>query len=348
MYRLIKKYNLRKLYIALILLFFTLCIGMIGFVVIEGYTLLQAFFMTIITISTVGFGEIRPLSENGLIFTSFLIIFSFGIFAYVISSVTSYVLDGEFKIFLKYRKMIKAISKINDHIIICGYGRNGIQAVHELLDHGESVIVIEKSEDVVYQASEEHPKLIFINGDATQDDVLDRAKLQDAKALITTFPSDADNLFVVITARSINKHMTIISRASDDHSIVKLKRVGANNVILPDKVGGSRMAKLVVQPDIVEFLEQILLKSGDAVNLEEIFCSDLSSCMMNKTIGELDIRKVSGANLVGLKLANNTYVFNPSPDIKLSPNDKLFVMGTNKQIETLKKIIIDDIREIDY
>jgi len=292
--------------------------------------------MTIITMATVGFEEVHPLSNVGMLFTSFLIIFSFGTFAYVGSMLARLILDGEFRIRYKYYKINKKLEKISNHVIVCGYGRNGKQAVVDLLDSDEMVIVIEKD-----QIADElkHKGLLYLYGDATQDEMLEKAKISTAKALITSLPNDSDNLFIVLTARGLNRNMTIISRASDDHTDTKLKRAGANNVIMPDKVGGSRMAKLVSQPDILEFLDNILLKSGVDVNLVEIACKDLHISFLNRNIGDLNIRKISGANLIGLKNKSGTYIFNPSAELVLNPDDKLFAIGTPQQITKLKEVL---------
>lgn len=294
--------------------------------------------MTVITMSTVGYTEVRELSETGMIFTSFLIIFSFGIFAYVITTITQYVLDGEFRKRYKNYKMNRRLEKLHRHVIVCGYGRNGKQAMLELIDHDEEVVIIERDDNLTTE-SENSKQFIFITGDATDEEILIKAKIDEAKAIITTLPHDADNLFITITARQLNPQITIISRASEDHSDVKLKRAGATNVIMPDKIGGIRMAKLVAQPDIVEFVESILLRSGD-VRLVEISCSDeLDSCYLNHTISELDIRRVSGANLIGLKMSDNSYIFNPSPDLELEKDFKLFALGNTEQINKLKQVL---------
>jgi len=179
-----------------------------------------------------------------------------------------------------------------------------------------------------------------IHGNAINDEILKKAMVRTARALITTLPEDANNLMIVLTAREMNPDFTIISRASDDHSDTKLRRAGATNVIMPDIVGGIRMAKLVAQPDIVEFIEKILLMSGDSVRLIEVLANDLDACYINHSIKELRIRKLSGANIVGLKTASGEYVFNPSQDIKISCDDKLFVLGTPEQIEKMKKVLI--------
>lgn len=227
------------------------------------------------------------------------------------------------------------------HVIVCGYGRNGKQSTLELMNHDQPFIVIEQSDDVINQIREDGIDL-FIHGDATHDDILERAGIARAKALITTFPNDADNTFVVLTARSMNPEMTIISRAYDDHSDMKLKRAGATNVIMPDKIGGIRMAKLVVQPDVVEFVENILLQTDNKVSLEEIKGDDISPDYLKGTIRDLEIRTNSGASIMGIKTASGEYIFNPSPETHLSPKDKFFVLGSPDQLERLKKVVNKD------
>ena len=172
------------------------------------------------------------------------------------------------------------------------------------------------------------PNLWYLQGDATHDEVLNNCHLPTAKALITTLPVDAHNLFVVLTAREINPKMAIISRASDEHSDVKLKRAGATNVIMPDRIGGQRMAKMVVQPDIVEFLEFMMLQSMESVALEEIFCSEISERFNGIPLREFDRQNDSGANIIGMKRSDKSIVINPLPELILTPQDKIFALGT--------------------
>ncbi len=328
----------RKIYYSLLALIALVIIGTVGFILIEDYTIIEAFFMTVMTISTVGFGIIKPLSQIGILFTSFLIIVSFIILGYVISNITGFLFGGEFQENLKERIMKNEYKKIEDHIIVCGYGRNGRQAAHELINDNKTVVVIERRQKIITEREEHNKFLHFIYGDASHEDILLKAKVENASALITTLPSDADNLFVVLTAREFNETMTIISRASDEHSDTKLKRAGATNVIMPDKVGGTRMAKLVSHPDVIEFLENIMLKNGETVNLEEIPCYDLPENLINKTLSEINIRKKSGAIIVGLKMPNGEYIYNPPSDFIIRINTMLFVLGSPKQVEDFKKI----------
>ena len=333
-----RSHNLKGIYYAFVLLFLIITLGIIGYMIIEEYDFTEAVYMTIITVATVGFKEVRTLSPPGMWFTSFLIIVSFGIFAYVITTFTRFVVDGELRLLIKRNRVRKQIKKLNNHVIVCGYGRNGKQAAKELTNHKIPFIIIERDPDVIEKIKED-PELLYIEGNATHDEVLELSDISSARALITTFPNDADNLFVVLSAREINPDITIISRASEDHSDNKLKRAGADNVIMPDKLGGQQMAKLVAQPDIVEFLDYIMLQSHEEVSLEEVSCENLSACFANKSIRELDVRNVSGANIVGLRTADGNYLINPLPDVILTYQDKLFVLSTAGQLSKLKHIL---------
>jgi voltage-gated potassium channel len=326
-----------KLYVALLLILAMISIGILGYILIEKYTFLEAFYMTIITIATVGFQEVHPLSDVGKIFTAFLIITSFGTFAYAISAITKYVVEGEFNYYYKFYKVNNTISKLNNHVVICGYGRNGKQAATALHMNKQNFVIIEKSE-VLAEQIKEHG-FLCIQGDCTQDEILNKSGISNARALITTLPIDADNLFVVLTARSINSKLTIISRASDDNSDKKLKIAGANNVIMPDKIGGAHMASLVIKPDVIEFIDHITGQGGPNINLEEIVFSELPEQLRNHTIKDLEIRNKSGANIIGYKTNEGEYVINPSAETKIIPGAKLFVLGTPEQVRKLRELL---------
>jgi voltage-gated potassium channel len=294
-------------------------VGTLGYILLEDYSFINAFYMTIITIATVGYGEIEPLSTVGRIFTSFLIITSFGTFAYAVSTITKFVIDGEINEFLKNKRLTSAIEKLENHVIICGYGRNGRQAANLLKKHDTRFVVIENNEKLTGAIHHKYSELI-VSGDGTQDDILIKAGILKAKALITTLPVDADNLFIVLTARHLNPNLTIISRASD-------------------KVGGAHMASLVMKPDVMEFVDYITAQGGDNINLEEISFSSSSSDLLNKTLKDLEIRNKSGANIIGFKTAMGEYIVNPSADTKIIPHSKIFVLGTREQIASLKGIL---------
>ncbi len=325
-----------KIYFPLGILLLTTVIGTTGYMSIEHYNLLNAFYMTVITMATVGFSEVHPLSDDGKMFTAFLIITSFGTFAYAVTNITSYIADGEFKEYFKSRRLTTELEKLENHVIICGYGRNGKQAARVLKSHRQLFVVIEQKEEPMQSMIEKYPHLV-IKGDSTQDEILIQAGIERARSLITTLPVDADNLFIVLSARSLNPKLNIISRASDDNSDKKLKVAGADHVIMPDMVGGAHMASLVMKPDVVEFIDYVTGVGVD-INLEEITFEKLPGDLQNKTISELDVRSRSGANIIGFKTAQGEFIINPSPETKLIPNAKLFVLGTSEQIKKLREI----------
>ncbi|HKI90050.1 MAG TPA: potassium channel protein [Draconibacterium sp.] len=312
--------------------------GALGYHLLENMNLLDSLYMTIITISTVGFKEVgaKPLSPEGKIFTMGLIITSLGSLAYVGSNLARFVFDGELANYIKTYRVDKKIAKLRNHVIIVGYGRNGEQAALELAEHHVPFVIVDKRDNVISRVRE-NQELLYIKGDATHEEILEQAQVNEARALIATTPNDADNVFVVLTARSMNPNLIVISRASELESQMKLKRAGATNVIMPERIGGQRMAKLVHQPDVVEFLEYILLQKTMDVSLEELSCKNLSQRFVGKSIADLRVREISGANIIGIKISGARYVFNPDPKMILSRNDQLFVLGNPEQINRLSK-----------
>lgn len=332
--------NFSSLTISIVMIMTIMVIGAFGYVTIEGYSVLDAIFMTIITVSTVGFGEIKPLSPMGELFTIFMIVFSFGAFAYAVTSITRFVVDGGFRNYFVNKRIIRKISKLENHVIICGYGRNGSEAGRALQKKGYSFVVIEDNVEVVNEIRT-NQKILYVEGEATDDNVLERAGINKAKALISTLPSDADNLLVVLSARAIKKDLQIISRASYEWSDVKLRKAGADNVIMPDLVGGRRMAKLVAQPDIIAFLNYMMHKQVGQARLTEIKCSVFVEKFRQCKIGDLKFAKISGVNVIGLKDENGQYYFNPDPEMQIKPEFLLMVMGTNDQLDKLQAAVFE-------
>ncbi len=334
----IQEASKRTIVTAISLLIVLLLSGTSGYIYLEDLKPIDAFFMTVITISTVGFREIQPLSDMGKIFTSGLIFFSLGSLAWVGSTMARFLFDGELKEYLKTYRVDKKIVKLKDHAIIIGYGRNGEQAAMELREYGINFVVIDKRENVINRVREDS-RLLYIRGDATHEDILKQAGVDKARALIATTPDDADNVFVTLTARSLNPGLRIVSRASEIESIMKLKRAGATNVIMPERIGGQRMAKLVTQPDVVEFIEHILLQKTKDVSLEEISCTNMADQFVNKSIGKLKDADTSGVNIIGIKISGAKYIFNPDPGLTLSRGDQLFVIGSPLQIKNFRHLL---------
>jgi voltage-gated potassium channel len=326
--------------IGITLLLSILIVGTAGYYYIENMSLLDSIYMTVITVSTVGFKEVgaQPLGAGGKIFTIFLIITSLGGLAYVGSNMARFIFDGELANYIKTYRVDKKIAKLKNHVIIVGYGRNGEQAAMELAENGVKFVILDKRDNVISRIST-NQELLYIKGDATHEDILEKAGIYNASALIATTPNDADNVFVVLTARSMNPGLTVISRASELESQMKLKRAGATNVIMPERIGGQRMAKLVHQPDVVEFIEYILLQKTQDVTLKEISCKNLANRFLGKSIADLRVREFSGANIIGIKISGARYVFNPDPHMVISRNDQLFVLGNPEQIHKLIEVM---------
>lgn len=325
-----------NLYRVLLLFLLVIIIGVLGYMYLSNDTFVNALYMTIITITTVGFGEVHPLSQDEKLFTIFLILMSVIILGLIASVITQYVASDELFERIKFKKVQKKINQLKKHTIVCGYGRNGKQAVVKLKKYSKSLVIIENDEALVSEIENEN--LLCIQGNATNDDVLIKAGIMNASNLITTLPSDADNLFVVLSARQLNKKLTIVSRASDDPSDSKLRIAGANNVIMPDKLGGDHMASLLVTPDIVEFVDMLAVDSDNATHLEEIIVENLPKEFLSKSIRDLDLRRKTGCTVIGFKTPGNEYLINPEADTELVSNSKLIVLGSLEQIQNLNKL----------
>lgn len=320
-----------KLFWPVLLSLLLLFAGVIGFMLIEQYSFLDALYMTVITMSTVGFEVVKPLSVQGKYFTILLIVINIGLFTYFIALITRYLLDGEFLKRYKQLKMEKQINNLTNHVIICGYGRNGKESAQILQNNNLPFVVIEDKEE--QDDNIRVPIKYLIKGNATHDEVLVAAGIKNAKAIITTLPVDADNLFLVLTARQLNPDIKIISRASVDSSVRKLKIAGADNVIMPDKMGGAHMATLVLQPDVTEILSIMGTTSNPSFRIVELPVSK------KITLLELDLWKQTHCTIIGVKNIHNHYSINPSPNHQLLVGDRIILMGSEQQIEQARMLV---------
>ena len=325
-----------KVITVLLFAFLLVAIGVFGYMYYSHYSFIDALYMVIITMSTVGFGEVHPLTPAEKLFTIFLIIFSIGIFGYFISLLTEFIADGKFLKELKAKKMQKKLNNLSNHTIVCGYGRNGRQSINKLKANNVDVVVVENDEKLIEELDKNN--ILYVKGDATNDVFLEKAGVTRAANLITALPSDADNLYVVLSARQFNPKMTIISRASKDTSERKLRVAGADNIIMPDRIGGDHMASLVVLPDIIEFVDKLTSDGNCQTNLKEIEVNKLPDRYLNKTILDLDLRRKTGCSVIGFKDPNNEYQINPEPDTKLVPDSKLIILGRKEQMEKLQEV----------
>ena len=325
-----------RIYKTLFLVFIILLLGVVGYMFLSNYTFVDALYMTVITITTVGFGEVKPFTPEEKIFTVFLILTSITVFGYAVSIFSEYLVSGRLFEQFKHRKVEKQIKSLKGHTIVCGFGRNGKQSILKLNNYNKKVVVVEKDKEMISELESEN--VLNIQGDATLDETLLRAGIKTAANLITALPSDADNLFVVLTANQLNNKCKIISRASNESSYSKLKIAGASNVIMPDKLGGDHMASLVATPDVIEFVDRLTIEGEATANLEEIAVDDLPKKYINKTILDLDLRRETGCTVIGVRNLDRDYIINPEAETKLIKGSSLIVLGRPEQIVKLREL----------
>ena len=298
--------------------------------------------MTTISITTAGFNEVRPLSNVGRMFTIFLLLTSWATFAWAIARITQFVVTGEINKYFKTRKIMKAISELNRHVILCGFGRNGQQAARTLKNHNIDYVVIEKHEEPMEKVLPLFPNLNYLIGDGTDDDLLRRANIEKAIALITALPDDADNVFIVLSARALNHKLHIVSRASEENSIPKLKKAGADSVIMPDKIGGSHMATLVSKPDVIEFMDFLTSEDGESVNMDSVPYEALPPEIKDRSLKVVMEWNKTGVSCLGIKNKEGKFVINPPDETQVTEGCKVIVFGTRSQIAKMKNNLDED------
>jgi len=326
-----------KLFAALIIVVAIFITGTAGYVYIEGWSVFDSLYMTAITLTSVGYQEVHPLSRAGRAFTIFLVICGYGMLAVMIGLVSTFLIEAEFTELRRFKKMEKRLQKLENHYIICGGGRIGERVAEEFARAKVPFALIEKDEERVNYLLEKYPGIICIKGDATEEGVLKKAKIEKAKGILTTFPSDADNLFVVISARAINPMLRTISRAAEEETQRKLTAAGADAVILPNLTGALRMASLAIRPNVVSFLDVMCGTGEFTLNLEEVEIPP-SSWLIGKTLGEAKIPNKTGLIVIAIKKrGTDIFKFNPLSTEKLDPRDILIVLGSGEQIKKLKR-----------
>ena len=326
--------NINQLITAFILVFFSLIIGMTGFSMLEGYSLMESFYMTAITISTVGFGEIRPLSEEGRLFVSVYIIFNISAFAYFLSVSSKFLFEGELRNIFKSIISDREMQALTNHVIICGCGRNGFRAAEELMKDKVDFVIVDMNKDIIEKRfGDSINQINYLIGDATEEETLSKAGIERARALIAAVPKDSTNVFISLTARELNRSIKIIARATQVTTESKLKRAGADYVVMPDNIGGHYMSLLVNKPHVVDFLDMINGVGDIKLELEEIGYSDFKDEFHGKSIRELDVRTViSGVTFIGYMDANGKYTFNPNSATILNENEYFIVLVSSNDL----------------
>ena len=321
----------KKLLLAFLLIFLVISFGTLGYMSIEGWSLLDSLYMTIITLASVGYKEVHDLSFNGKMFTIVLIIGGVGTVAYALTAGAKIILEGELLDVFGRRRLEKKIKELKDHYIICGYGRMGKIICRELQEKHMNFVVIEKEPAL----SPEKEDMLIVKGDATRDEVLKEVHIEEAKGLISVLPTDAENLFVVLSARGLNPSLSIVARAGEEGSEQKLMRAGADKVVSPYHIGGLRIAHTVLKPAVVDFIE-FATKSGNIdLQMEEIAIQEASR-LSGLSLDECGIGRELGIIIVAIKKTGGELKFNPTFRSTIETGDTLIALGEISRLKILE------------
>lgn len=326
----------RRITILIVAILIFVFFGAIGFMYSENMRPLDAIWYSVMTLTTVGFQVPENFSDSGKIITIFLMLFGVGSVLYGLTALSLEFFNGNFAKEYKQNLIKRRMKNLENHIIICGFGRNGRQAARKLILHKKPFVIIDKKP--LENRDDEFHDTIFIHGNAVEDEVLKQAGVEKAAGIIASLPSDADNLFIVISSKELNPDIKVISRASNSNTIKKLKTAGAENVIMPDKIGGEHMASLLITPDLVEFIDNIVLEGTRKINVLEIYTDKLPQHYIGKKIEELQILPKTGCKIVGYKDDHGKYIINPDESKIMEANSCIFILGQPQQIEALQKI----------
>ncbi len=324
--------TIQQLKVAVLILVGVIIFGMAGFMVIEGWNFFDAIYMTIISITTTGYREVHPLSAVGKIFTLFVIIFGVVAIAYIGGRLAQFFVEAYV---FRRRKMEKKLKVLSGHYIICGYGRMGKKICEELSANKASFVVIENDNKEIENLS--HHDYIYIQGDATDDETLQKACIKEAKGLVAVLRSEAENVFTTLSARVLNPEIFIVSRAVEEGTESKLLKAGANRVVKPYEIGGHRMSQVLLRPGVVEFIDIIARDKRIDLKIEEIEVRPGSSLVGQKLV-EAPIRNKLNIIIVAISRTDGNVIYNPQSDVVIEENTKLIVIGEENNISELIKI----------
>ena len=311
-------------------------LGTAGYMLIEGWPVLDSLYMTVITFSTVGFGEIRQLSPAGRIFTLILIVLGVGFVAYVIGNVIQFLVEGRIRLILGRHKLDKKIDRMNSHYIVCGYGRMGRALCRYLSQRHLNFVVIEKNTNRIPVMNEDG--ILYIAGEAPQEANLNKAGIKRASNLIATLGTDADNVFLVLLARGLNPNLYVVARASQDETKKPLYSAGANVVVSPFDIGARRMAHAILRPNVIRFLELAFSDESTDIHIEEVKVA-ASSTLVDVTLKDSGIRKTYDLIILSIVKEDGTMLFNPSADTKINAGDTVVAVGCHESLVKLGEVL---------
>ncbi|WP_141534851.1 potassium channel family protein [Bacillus thuringiensis] len=320
----------KQLWIAVICMTFVVILGTIGFMTIEEISLFQAFWMTMITVLTVGYGDAVPVTQAGKVFALLIIPVGVGIVTYAIGVVAAMIIEGNLFHAVRRKKMDKQIAQLKNHIIVCGCGRVGLQVVHELQEKNIPFVVVDKDESIL-----EKEKLLYIHGDATEDQVLHHAGISKAAGLVAIVANDAENVFITLTARGLNDAIKIVARAEKPETEEKLRRAGANKVINPSSMAGIHIAKGIANPLTVHYIDTVLYGIEQSFVIEEILVGK-DSILVGKSLLESDVRNQFDVTILAI-LRNGDIIHNPTGQEKLQEHDMIIVFGSVEKLRQFEK-----------
>ncbi|MEW6327889.1 MAG: potassium channel protein [Thermodesulfobacteriota bacterium] len=326
----------RNILIGITILIFVIAFGTSGYMFFEKWDFLDALYMTIITLTTVGYGEVRPLSSSGRVFTICLLIMGVGFVFYMFGTITQIMVEGQFRKLLGRRKLEKQLAALKDHYIICGYGRIGQIISREIAKKPLPLVIIERSPDLIKTIEEQGH--LFIEGDATQEDTLLKANIQKAKGLVATVSSDADNVYIILTARSLNPGLYIMARVVDEKAERNLLQAGANRVISPYHIGARKMAQAILRPAVTDFIELAVHRGGIELQIEEIPVR-APSRITDVPLKESGIRQELGLIIIAIQRASGEMLYNPPPGARIQVGDILIAMGAPESLGKLEKMV---------
>lgn len=327
---------IRQLQFGVSFLLLVLVGGTVGYSLVEGWEPLDALYMTVITITTVGYGEVKPLSHGGIVFTMILIITSVGMVAFIIVGLARIMVEGEVRRIFGRRKLEKKIGGLKNHYIVCGYGRIGSYICKELAAKPVSFVVVEKDPQITQRL--EDGNYHYVNGDATDEGALRKAGIKSAKCLVATVASDADNLYITLTARELNPDLYTLSRATDENAQKKLLTAGANKVVSPYLIGAHRMAMALLRPTVVDFMEIAMHRRSLELQMEEIRVNDIGR-LPSRILRDSGIRSNLDLIIVAIKKESGEMIYNPSSEAEIEAGDTLIIMGERKNLNKLEKLV---------